>query len=64
MYKYTEIYGVDISKVVFDVHGSKAGHVVFNNTEKGFVSFFKSSRKTLYPTNRKRGLSGVSNTGS
>ena len=45
MSKYTEIYGVDISKSVFDVHGSKTGHVVFKNTEKGFVTFYKTLPK-------------------
>ena len=41
MNKYKEIYGIDISKDVFDVYGSKSGHDQFKNDEKGFVSFMK-----------------------
>ena len=41
MDKYTEIYGVDISKDVFDYYGSKTGYGQFSNAEKGFASFFK-----------------------
>jgi len=41
MNKYTEIYGVDISKDVFDVYGSETGHSQFKNDEKGFKSFLK-----------------------
>ena len=41
MDKYTEIYGVDISKNVFDVYGQKTGHMQFKNDEKGFLSFQK-----------------------
>ena len=41
MNKYTEIYGVDISKAVFDVYGSESGHDQFKNDEKGFKSFLK-----------------------
>jgi len=39
MNKYKETFGVDISKDVFDVHGS--GHNQFKNDEKGFASFLK-----------------------
>jgi len=41
MDKYTEIYGVDISKDVFDVYGQHLGHIQFKNDEKGFLSFTK-----------------------
>lgn len=39
MNKYTETFGIDISKDVFDCYGSKQGHLQFNNTEKGFKKF-------------------------
>jgi len=45
MDKYTEIYGVDISKEVFDVYGKEAGHLQFKNDEKGFLSFMKGLLK-------------------
>lgn len=41
MNKYKETFGVDISKDVFDVHGSASGHLQFKNDEKGFASFLK-----------------------
>ena len=41
MDKYWETFGVDISKDVFDSHGSNRGHNQFNNDEKGFRSFLK-----------------------
>jgi hypothetical protein len=41
MNKYKETFGVDISKDVFDVHGSGSGHNQFKNDEKGFASFLK-----------------------
>lgn len=41
MNKYKEIYGIDISKNVFDVHGSKTGHNQFTNNEEGFKKFLK-----------------------
>lgn len=48
MNKYKEIYGIDISKDVFDVYGSKSGHDQFKNEAKGFVSFKKQlSKNTL-----------------
>ena len=42
MNKYKEIYGIDISKNVFDVYGSQTGHNQFKNDEQGFKSFLKS----------------------
>lgn len=45
MNKNTEIFGIDISKDVFDVYSSKSGHQRFNNDEKGFKSFEKTVRK-------------------
>ena len=39
MSKYTEIYGVDISKDVFDVYSISTGHIQFKNDAKGFKSF-------------------------
>jgi transposase len=41
MNKYKETFGVDISKNVFDVHGSKSGHNQFCNSPIGFKSFLK-----------------------
>lgn len=41
MNKYKETFGVDISKDVFDVYGSKSGHNQFENTPKGFKAFLK-----------------------
>jgi transposase len=41
MNKYTETFGIDISKDVFDCYGSKQGHLQFKNTEKGFVKFLE-----------------------
>lgn len=45
MSKYKEIYGVDISKDVYDVFGSLVGHNQFKNDENGFLSFLKSIPK-------------------
>jgi len=45
MSKYKEIYGVDISKDVFDVYGEKTGHNQFKNGKKGFTIFLKSLPK-------------------
>ena len=41
MNKYKEIYGIDISKDVFDVYGSETGHDQFNNDGQGFKGFLK-----------------------
>jgi len=45
--KYKEIYGVDITKDVFDVFGSLSGHIQFKNTESGFKAFVKSLLKEV-----------------
>ncbi|WOI23597.1 IS110 family RNA-guided transposase [Nonlabens ulvanivorans] len=42
MNKYKETFGVDISKDVFDVHGSKSGHAQYKNDESGFIAFAKA----------------------
>ncbi|MEZ4797887.1 MAG: transposase [Flavobacteriaceae bacterium] len=47
MNKYKEIYGVDISKDVFDVYGSLSGHAQFKNSEQGFQTFLKSLSKDV-----------------
>jgi transposase len=41
MHKYNEIYGVDISKDVFDVMNSKGDYSQLSNDEKGFKKFAK-----------------------
>ncbi len=41
MNKYTETFGIDISKDVFDCYGSIQGHLQFKNTEKGFNKFLQ-----------------------
>ena len=46
MTKYKEIYGVDISKDVFDVFGSLTGHCQFKNTEVGLKLSQKRYLKT------------------
>jgi transposase len=45
MHKYTEIYGVDISKNVFDVQNSKGDYFQLSNDEKGFKKFVKRLSK-------------------
>jgi len=45
MHKYNEIYGVDISKDVFDVSNTKAVHSQFSNDVKGFKKFTKNLTK-------------------
>ena len=45
MNKYKEIYGVDISKDVFDVYGEQSRHHQFKNDEKGFSDFVKGLPK-------------------
>jgi len=47
MNKYSEIYGVDISKAVFGVYGSETGHNQFKNDGKGFVNFIKGLPKNV-----------------
>lgn len=46
MNKDTEIYGVDISKDIFDVFSIKTGHTQIKNNEKGFTTFLKSLPKS------------------
>lgn len=41
MSKYSKIYGVDISKEVFDVYSLDTGHLQFTNDIAGFNSFIK-----------------------
>jgi transposase len=45
MNKYKETFGVDISKDVFDVHGSISGHNQYKNDEHGFKKFLKELPK-------------------
>lgn len=45
MDKYTEIYGVDISKDVFDVMDTGGTHRQFSNTKKGFKELAKIASK-------------------
>jgi transposase len=45
MNKNTEIFGIDISKDVFDVYSSKTGHQSFKNDEAGFISFKRALSK-------------------
>lgn len=45
MKTYKEIYGIDISKSVFDVYGSISGHNQFTNDPKGFTSFMRQLPK-------------------
>jgi len=46
MNKYTETFGIYISKDVFDCYGSSQGHLQFKNTEKGFVKFLQTLNDT------------------
>ena len=39
MNKYTETFGIDISKDVFDCYSRKQGHLQFKNNETGFKKF-------------------------
>lgn len=48
MNKNTEIFGIDISKDVFDVYSSKTGHQSFKNDENGLRAFKKQSTKKLW----------------
>ena len=45
MNKYKETFGVDISKDVFDVHGSKTGYHQYRNNEAGFRKYLKELPK-------------------
>jgi transposase len=42
MDKYSEIYGVDVSKDFFDVYSERYGHERFKNDENGFHGFLES----------------------
>jgi len=41
MNKYTETFGIDISKDVFGCYGSKQGHLQFKNSDLGFKKFLQ-----------------------
>jgi len=47
MNKYKETFGVDISKDVFDVHGSINGHTQYKNDAQGFKKFLKELPKDV-----------------
>ena len=47
MNKDIKYFGLDMSKDVFDVYGSKSGHKQFKNEAKGFVSFMKHLPKDV-----------------
>ncbi len=61
MTKDKKIYGIDISKSVFDVYSEDEGHFQFTNSEKGFNKFETSSQLCSYvgitPTIRGSGSS-------
>lgn len=46
MTKDKKIYGIDISKSVFDVYSEETGHIQLCNDEKGFKNFLKTLPKT------------------
>lgn len=46
MNKDKKIYGIDISKCVFDVYCQDTGHIQLKNDEKGFKSLLKTLPKT------------------
>lgn len=45
MNKDKEIYGIDVSKAVFDVYSQETGHHQFSNDEKGFKGLVKHFSK-------------------
>ncbi len=45
MNKGRKIYGIDISKAVFDVYNTDSGHMQFSNDEKGFKQLVKELPK-------------------
>ena len=49
MHKNTEIFGIDISKDVFDVYSHQKGHQSCKNDAQGFKSFLKTITKEAYP---------------
>jgi transposase len=48
MNKYKEIFGVDISKDVFVVYGSKSGHNQFKNDAKAICEYGQINEVPLY----------------
>ncbi len=61
MNEYSETFGIDISKNVFDCYGSTQGHLQFKNNELGFKKFETASQLCSYagitPTIRESGSS-------
>ena len=47
MHKYNQIFGVDISKDVFDVMNSQGEHLQFENSSKGFNQLIKHLTKIV-----------------
>ncbi|WP_418637313.1 IS110 family transposase [Winogradskyella sp.] len=45
MTKDRKIYGIDISKSVFDIYNQDTGHFQLQNDEKGFKTLLKSLSK-------------------
>jgi len=45
MIKDKEIYGIYISKKVFDVYSNRSGHIQLNNDDKGFKLLLKELTK-------------------
>jgi len=41
MNKGKEIYGIDVSKAVFDIYSTKTGHIRLKNESKGFKALLK-----------------------
>ena len=50
MHKYNQIFGVDISKDVFDVMSSQGKHLQFENSSKGFNQFTKKDLIVMQAT--------------
>jgi transposase len=47
MIKDKEIYGIDISKKVFDVYSTRSGHIQLNNDDKGFKALLTKLPKEV-----------------